>query len=126
MYSSCCPALLEILPRAHPQSPHSVIIIHKRGAAQSAESQPAFIGQNSQLACSVNSSYSFTLEVKYFAIPSKQNNKTKKSTRLPVANSHQSYPAGVLWLIQTLFFPSPSWRKPRHSTAKWNTMHYKL
>lgn len=96
--SSCCPAVLEILPPAHPQSPHSVIIIHKRGAAtQSAESHPAPIGQNSQIAPSPNNSYIFTLDVKCFAIPSKQKTKQHNHTYLLMANSHQSYPAGVLW-----------------------------
>lgn len=59
-----------------------------------------------------------------------QQKKTKKQkrTRLPVANSHQSYPAGVLWLIQTLFFPSNIYQslleetKAFHSQMDYNAL----
>lgn len=55
-------------------------------------------------------------------------NKKQKRTRLPVANSHQSYPAGVLWLIQTLFFPSNIYQslleetKAFHSQMDYNAL----
>lgn len=58
----------------------------------------------------------------------KKKNKKQKRTRLPVANSHQSYPAGVLWLIQTLFFPSNIYQslleetKAFHSQMDYNAL----
>lgn len=58
----------------------------------------------------------------------KKKTKKQKRTRLPVANSHQSYPAGVLWLIQTLFFPSNIYQslleetKAFHSQMDYNAL----